>query len=459
MSTRGGAVADEERQGIKQAFEALAGKHEAAERLFAYYDGTAGVPLISERLRDVYQDQLADLSENWAAVVIDSAADRITLERLEGPDDAATRTLADIVADTDLLIEADDAHQQALIGGESFIIAWRGKDEAGADEPIEAYTQHPDSCAAFYDPARPNVMTSAAKWHDADGNRVVTIYRPDVIQVWTAARDKLTSDDEAARGWKAFTLADEADNPYGVVPVFHYRPARRQSRSDLCNILPLQDAVNILVTNMLVAAEFGAFPLKYVMTDANLPKRLKASPNRIWELPEGSTPGQFDAADLSHFIAAIDHLVNSIAIISRTPRHYFYGSQDAPSGEALRVMEAPLVKKCGDRIARFTPTWRQLAAFLYRLQTGDVRAPREFRAVFADPATVQPLHEAQTRKTTAEAIDIEAGFGLSKKRALMELGHSEAEATKILAERGTEQTSVGNELLRQFDAGAGAVGA
>lgn len=438
-----------EQSDIERAYVALVGKQERVERLFAYYDGTAGVPLVTQRLREVYQDQLCDLSENWSAVVIDSAADRITLEALEGPDKGTTESLQEVASEAELTIEGDDAHQQALIAGESFVIAWKGED----DDELECYAQHPAACEAFYDPARPNRMTSAAKWHDDGPYKIITLYYPDRIDIYQAERAKLSDLGDAAKAAKKFELTESGPNPYGVVPVFHFRPQRRRTRSDLHNIIPIQDAVNILVTNMIVGAEFGAFPLKYVMTDAELPKRLKASPNRIWELPADSKAGQFDAADLNHFITAIDHLVNALAIISRTPRHYFYGGRDAPSGEALRVMEAPLVKKCEDRIARFTPTWRQLAAFLHLLRTGEELSPRSITARFADPATVQPLHEAQARKTKAEAIQTETQVGLSKKRALMELGYSEKEAGDILAERGTETTELGNQLLTQFSRG------
>lgn len=441
---------------VERAVKALQGKHERVERLQAYYDGEAGVPLISQRLKEVYQNQLCELSENWAAVVIDSCADRIELEALEGPDEATTARLAELADATDLLIEADDTHQAALITGESYVIAWK----ADEGSEVECYTQEPDACEVFYRSDRPNAVDFAAKWHDDGSDRVLTLYRPETIEIWTASKEKISQagDDGSGRGWKAFERQESGSNPFAQIPVFHFRPQRRAARSDLHNILPLQDAVNILLTNMIVAAEFGAFPQKYILTEAEMPKRLRSEPGRVWELPFESKVGQFDSADLSHFISSIDHLVNALAIISRTPRHYFYGGQDAPSGEALRVMEAPLIKKCKDRIARFTPTWRQLAAFLYRLDTDTEIEPRLIRPRFADPATIQPLSDAQARKARAEAIEVETSVGLSKKRALMGLGYSEDEALAIIAERGAEQTSLGNELLRQFDAGAGAVG-
>lgn len=442
---------------LTRALKALAGKQRPVALLFAYYDGTAAAPLVSERLRDVYQDKLSGLSENWSAVVIDAEADRIVLEGLEGPDDAATQVLAAIVAETDLLIEADDAHQHALITGEGFLIVGEDSDDDGL---LEVYAQHPATCHAFYDPEHPNRMTFAAKWYDAEDEkgrmcRHVCLYYANRIEEYKAKpRDEGADTPLTA---KAFELVSSETHEYGAIPVFHLRPVRRQTTSVLQNVLPLQDAINILLTNMVVSSEFAAFPVKVLLTDDELPQKLKVAPNRVVELSENSKIDQFEAAELTPYLTSIEHLIGSLAVISRTPRHYFYRQGEAPSGEALRVMEAPLVKKVKSRITRFTPTWRAIGAFLLSLRKIET-TPSEVTPKWADPATAQPLHDAQTKKTVAEAAALRLTVGLSRLEVLQtDLGYSEKDATRVLTERAeekeTETASLGSTILTQFSRG------
>jgi hypothetical protein len=439
---------------VLRAYRAIAEKQARVARYFDYYDGEAEAPLVSKRLKDVYQDELNDLSENWAATVVDAVADRIALQKLEGPDAGASQTLADITEATELLLEADEVHRHALIAREGFLIVWPSPE---TDE-LEVYAQHPAACTAFYDPNAPNYMQFAAKTYDADGLRHLVLYYRDVIEEW-ASTAPLNSSLEVYTQSRSWQLVSSAENPYDVIPVFHFRPERRRYRSELDNVIPLQDAVNILVTNMLVTSEFGAAPMKWVITNADLPKRLRIAPNEIWEIPAGddgeqpTSVGQFGAANLENFLGVIDHFITSIAIISRTPRHYFYRQGGDPSGEALRVMEAPLVKKAERYIARFASTWKQVGAFLLLLAKTQAPA-RSIVVTFDDPETTQPLHDALTEKAKADATIAEQEAGMSRRYTLKQNYHfTDKEVDEMQTERATERASLGESLLAQFDRG------
>jgi adenylate cyclase len=49
-----------------------------------------------------------------------------------------------------------------------------------------------------------------------------------------------------------------------------------------------------------------------------------------------------DRTTLANALTAIDKMASTIAIITRTPKHYFYSQGGDPSSEALIAMEAPL---------------------------------------------------------------------------------------------------------------------
>ena len=79
--------------------------------------------------------------------------------------------------------------------------------------------------------------------------------------------------------------ADEpvAPNEYGLIPMFHFRSSRRGPKSQLANVIEPQDMINKLLSDMMVAAEFGAFPQRYVISQAGI-VNLQNNPNAIWDL-------------------------------------------------------------------------------------------------------------------------------------------------------------------------------
>ena len=259
--------------------------------------------------------------------------------------------------------------------------------------------------------------------------------------------------------WKAFQPAEEATapNPFGVIPVFHLRRERRAIKSELTDAIPLQDAINKLLNDMMVAAEFGAFRQRWVISTANV-DALRNAPNEIWNLPagtggeQGTSVGEFSQTDLSVYLAAIDKLAMSMAIITRTPKYYMYAQGGDPSGEALITMEAPLVRKCQRYIERFTTPWRKIAAFLLQLD-GVTVDPDDILPVFDSTETVQPRTEAEIRE-----IGVRTGVPLIT--LLREEGKDGAwlaamEADSADAKKG-QQASLASALLsaqRQFDQG------
>lgn len=429
---------------LERAYEALKGKKKLLDRFFSYYDGTAATPIVSERLREVYQHFDFSVNENWAAVVIDSMADRITLEGVKAADKETQSALDDAVALTELLVEADDAHQAALIAGEAFLIVWKEDD----DDEIEAYYHDPRMCHVFYDQAKPNRATYAAKWWEDDEQCHIKLYYAEKIVHYSANR---TASGEFADG-DVFARVSDEENPYGVIPVFHLRPRRRATVSELRNIIPVQDGINLMLTNMFVTGEFAAAPLKYVISNADGLEDLVNAPNRIWTIPAGggldaaggTQVGQFGAADLGNYLKAVEHSINALSSITRTPKHYFELGQNAPSGEALKVMEAPLVKKCKERIARFSPTWRRLFVFLLKLRDIDVKEG-DLELLWSNPETVQPLQEAQTEKARVDAVAVKKELGISRRQALREIGYTDEKIDQMGEEREQEGASPEDE--------------
>ena len=192
-----------------------------------------------------------------------------------------------------------------------------------------------------------------------------------------------------------------ATNPYGEIPVFHFRTERRKVKGDVVNVIPPQNGINKLVTDMMVAGEFGAFKQRWIISNADT-SNLENAPGMIWDVPAGdgtgqqASVGQFDATDLTNYIKAIDHLASAVAIISRTPKHFIMQQGGDPSGESLIALEAPLNKRCQDHIDKFIPVWKEVIQFMLKVLGSDVEK-KDISVVFNKPETVQPKTEAEIR--------------------------------------------------------------
>ena len=248
------------------------------------------------------------------------------------------------------------------------------------------------------------MLWAAKRWIDEDDRYRMVLYYPDRLEYY-ASTAKAT---QVSRGdGLSPTDPPSAPNPFGLVPVFHFRRERRDIRSEFDSAIPIQDAINKLFADMMVSAEFGAFKQRYIIS-AGDPGNLKNAPNMNWWIPSGdgqsqaTSVGEFSAADLGIYLGAMDKLSASIAIISRTPKHYFFTQGGDPSGEALQAMEAPLTKKVTRYIARFIPTWQGLGSFLLALDGHSV-SPESIEPVYAEPETVQPKLSAEIRKASVES--------------------------------------------------------
>jgi hypothetical protein len=444
---------------LELAFKTLQVKTTAYTTLWSYYDGEAPLVYASERLREIFQFKESRFSENWCAVVIDSELERIHLKEFsigaqpaapvpvpsnsETPDAAIptapeTNPLAtalnDLFSQTELNLDAGDVHKAALVTGEAYVCAWKETLEDGTEE-IEAYYHDPRMTHVFYDPEHPRKKKFAVKWWvgEEDGLRYLNLYYPDRIEYYVS-----TSKAGSFSTYKGLKKRQEdEENPFGIVPVFHFRTDRRKITSRLKNVIEPQDALNKLLADMMVAAEFGSFMQRWVITNSDT-SALKNAPNEIWQIPagdEGGQPtevGQFEATQLDNYLNAIDKLAIAIGVISRTPRHYLMQQGGDPSGEALIAMEAPLNKKAQAAIDLFTPTWQELGAFLLLLNGQGEVEKRDITPVFDEPQTVQPRTEAEIRQ-----IDVNTGIPLVT--TLRRNGWSEAEITQMEADKAEEK--------------------
>jgi hypothetical protein len=325
---------------------------------------------------------------------------------------------------SELAIESDDVAEAMMVAGEGYLIAWPND-----NKEVEAYYNDPRVCHVFYETENPRKARMAAKLWVTDDKKStrMTLYYPNQIEYYIA--DGIEVDD--ANQFRLYTGDFEkgvAKNPYEKVPVFHFKLNKR-GYSDLKNIVPLQNAVNKLINDMMVASEFSAFRQRWIISNAQVDGKLSSEPGAVWEIPGGDGIGQeaqvgeFAATDLKNYISSIERFASSMGVISRTPKHYFYRQGGDPSGEALIAMEAPLNRKVQDRIDRMIPVLKELAVFVAQVH-GMTLSRQEVLPVFDRPETIQPYTDAQT-------IQTEVTSGIPLMTSLRWRGKTQAELKRV----------------------------
>lgn len=434
---------------LARAFAALSAKRSRIDRLFAYYDGEQPLRYSTACLQQAFARIDAKFSENWCATVVDSLVDRLALTGFALRTDQAAQDVLDTIWQQEHLeIETDDVAEDVAVCGESFVIV--GRDEDGLTRVVH---NDPRVCTVAYDKSNPRAPAFAAKWYDEGGQRHLTLYYTDRLEHYVSRG--ATEQVQSASG---FTLEDEQANDTGRIPVFHVRSRVRRIYGELQNATEPQDAVNKLIADMMVAAEFGAFKQRYIISQADV-SQLRNAPNEIWSIPAGdgdgsesTQVGEFSATELANFTQAVDHWANAMARITRTPAHYFFAQGGNISGDALVAMETPLARKAAKYQERLGACWRDVASYALALNGRDVPA-HEIECVWEDVRTVQPAAEA-------DVVGRLVAAGVPLKTALRRGGWTEGDLSMLDEDKAAEsasQASLAQEMLNraraQFDAG------
>jgi hypothetical protein len=400
---------------VKLALETILKKKPVYDLLYNYYRGNHPLRYSTERLKKAFSKIGVYFAQNWIAVVVDAVLDRLVLKGFDVTDnDEADKKLDEMWEQYEMGLLADDVHEAATVVSEAYVIAWKEDAEEGEDEILDVYFNDPRMCHMFYDTYRPTKKRFAAKlWINKDRYPCMILYYTDKLEhykaispvsklgEWITTASNMQPDPKYGDG-------GIESHDHGIVPVFHFRAGRTSGKKEIGQSeISLQDAVNKLFADMMVGSEFSTFNQRAIIAQAD-PGNLKNEAGVNWFIPGGDGKGQAASVielgnkSLENYIQAIDHVSQSMAIISRTPKHYLMLNGGDPSGDALLAMEAPLVKKVKKRIAGYDPEWKALAAFMLQLE-GIVIEKKAITSVWEPVTSNQPLASAQTIKTEVES--------------------------------------------------------
>ena len=401
----------------------------------AYYDGEHPLAFTTAKYREAFGNLFNAFADNWCQIVVDASVERLEVIGFEVDGKQSDEAWSLWQANA-LDVESVVAHTEAGKCGRCYLLV-----DTTYDTP-RITVEHSSQVIVATDPGDRRKRLAALKhWRDpVDGYQYATLYLPDVVLRFES--------DNPAEGSQAFEWVPrepepELDNALGVVPVIplENRPGLLGApHSDLEPAIPLQDAVNKLCSDLVIASEYGAFPQR-VITGWEVPKdengdplfpaakrraALEAALSRAWTFGDSDVGvTSLPAADLRNFTVAIELFVQHLAAQTRTPPHYLLGQVVNASGDALSVAEAGLVAKCRTKIRFYSDPWEEALA-LALTASGSPTEPAACQSMWADP-------ERQTAAQLTDAAAKKKALGVPLEVVWLELGYTPDEVKRMLA--------------------------
>ncbi|QXT62746.1 phage portal protein [Tessaracoccus palaemonis] len=413
-----------------------------------YCDGNHQLRFATPDFEAKYGSQVRALRENLCEGVVSAFTDRLAIASWG---DKAAAKIDDAEGLERLL---GYVHDEAFRCGDGYVLVWPGPD----GQPTPHY-HRADQIVPHVDPANPAVLDWAAKiWVDTNHYGRINIYdRHQVERYRTLGRlpeDHHASDlPENPTAWIPMDLDGEGDvirHTFGATPALWWKQgadtADGHGKSILTNVIPLQDANNKSVANLVVTEEAYARPFRYLLNfkpasdnpfvaageymtamakaaNSTVKRRFDPSRQQIFTHDGPGPFGQLDPADLQQLVKVQDAWAVKIARVVGIPPYYLtQTSGDVPSGQSLRVLTSRLTA----RVRRFqrdsAPVLRGLAQLL-GIPEPDI--------TWAPPMDLDPLEKWQVAQ-------IRQSLGLALEDVLTDTGTADIEG---VVERATAATS------------------
>lgn len=444
-------------------------------RMYRDYDaGDHRCAFATEAFERQFRDVLEEARENLCPAVIRAFTDKLTVAGWEGG--GAERAEA-AVEDLGLPRVANMARREALRCGDGFVLVW--PDRAGRPRPWPHRAEQFSVMPNEDDPAE--LAWAAKVWVGARGLGRVNVYYGDRCERWVTVREVRTASDRATASigdsptdslttdtWPlrsdAWTEYDGDDggavigHTFGMVPVswwaFDPDTIGGHGRSILRDVVPIQDALNKSLADLIVGGESFAQPLRYLLRyqpkqrinpETGKPEteklRYDTTKNKLLGIPGEGPLGQLDPPDATKLTAVQDAFALKIARVVGIPAYYLtQTSGDIPSGASLRVLTSRHTAGVEDMQQDFTPAESRLLALL---------GVDDARPVWDDPAPMDPAEELEMAKAR-----VEIGYPLRSVARLLGDDLDQLEEDIAVEEAGVQ--SAGAQALAAFRRGGDA---
>ncbi|MER5441134.1 phage portal protein [Streptomyces sp. NPDC002790] len=407
-------------------------------RFGEYYDGRHQKMLFAQsKYRTEFADVFDHWNDNFCGLVIDSVNERLAIDGFRMTDEPQADKEARRIWQRNFLdAESASGHLDAMAQGSAYVVVWADKD----GDPVITVESAETVVVQFKPGSRREVEAAAKFFVDDWGREHCTLWLEEVV---------CTGGPSLA----GYSIETTEKNPLKVVPVV---PLQNRTRligdpmSDLAPIIPIQDAVNKVTADALVASEYAAWPQRYVTgleiqedEQGRAIEPFRVAVDKLLQAEDpGASFGQFDAADLSNYVDLVDMLVQHMASISRIPFHYMLKGGQVPSGDSITSAEAGLIAKTRERMLHFGEAWERVMRLAFLVLKDKERAEAyEAEVMWKDPENrteaqhMDSLLKLQMLNVPKQQLWLDAGYTPQQIERFQDLLEEEAKTEMEMADK------------------------
>lgn len=466
---------------LDKLYKGLNNRAGEIKRFGDYYDGIHPLRFASKQFEQYWGGLFKEFADNWAQVVVDSKAERLQVRGIrlgEGEADEETWRIWQVNG-----LDADSglAIIDAIALGRAYALVWGDPDDD--DTPMVTFESANEAIVGYESGSRRKRVGALKCWRDEDtGDEFATLYLPD--EVWKFKRSRgevniLPRDPQlgapVAQGGPQWVARQDVDgepnpqpNPLGVVPMVELPNRSRlsaQPTSEIKNVIPLQDAINIIWSHTLTASDFQAFPQRVVLgmevpkkpivNDAGevvghepIPLDNVSLDRLLWFEDPDAKIASWPAVDLKNYTDLLETAVGHIAAQTRTPQHYLIGKMANLSGEALKAAETGLVMTVYEKQLYFGEAIREIARLiaLARDEKAKAEEMRTATVVWKDP-------ESRSLAELADALGKQAVMLHVPDEALWrEYGYTDTQIQEFKLMQAEQDQATIDRMVKQAEA-------
>lgn len=456
---------------ITKAIRTITNKAPIINRYIRYYDGLHRLNFAGEKFRLHFGKRLQKFRDNLMKIPVNAPSDRLRIlgfAPVTGTDTGDPSIEATAIWKRSSMPKyIHGIHREVFKVSEAYVIVY-----LDANGAAKIYPQDSRNCAVWIDPETDLVELGAKMWRGTDTNKnenafvFLTLYYPDRTEKYISkTRQAPGNFPTTAQGFKIreVVLPDGELEPHplknetGIVPMFEFRI----EQSILDDLIPLNDALNKEVADLLVASEANSKRQRWSV-GVQLERNEDGQAVIPWsdddqyaytsKGKETAAFGEFAQLSLTDFVNVVNDFRIEIARVSGIPLYYFMLDKGSfPSGEALSKAESRFTSIVEEAQDNFGDTWSKVMEFALLIDENPVDEETMLET--------QWLTAAPSSESTRTDIAIKKkSVGVSDRQNLKELGYTEDQIDEIEKEREAEAEARARAEGAFFDAGAGASG-
>lgn len=406
----------------------------------AYYDGDHQAQITDRQRAYLQLRPNQDFSANYMGIVVDSVANRLNVHAFDAKDEKPLNEWWELLA---MPAKQSAIHVSTLRDGDgAALVEW----DEELKRPVVSSQLAYDGRGGFqihYDGStgKPNAATKRwwVEWGPEMGKlRRLNVYEPHQISRYFATTETEYNWLPWARdGFPAVIDWTDKGKPIGI-PMIHFTNRARgftHGLSELSPGIPMQNALNKAVIDLLAAADASGFRIIWLVGDTVDETGL--SPGVIINSTKSAADADlkvFPGEDLRPLIEVVDSFVQRIGQVTGTPLSYFQQSGQMASEGTHKAHEGILLSKAQTVSSEIGVGWTETARMMLKLSNAfggtSYDTAQIIKPIWADFDTREKTAKLLEKATVLTAL---TGAGAGIKQAAIVAGFSEKEA-ELLAE-------------------------